>query len=615
MIKIICFSLVSIISWNLCAQNRELPVEPCMAPFYHGVASGDPLHDRVIIWTRITPDTSFTFPVIVQWRMATDTGMTNIVSSGSVITTLAQDYTVKVDVTGLSANTFYFYEFSGLGANSIRGRTKTSHLSSADSVRFGIVSCANLEAGYFNVYGSLAQRNDIDAVICLGDYIYEYEAGGYAFNATVNRHWDPVNEIISLADYRMRYSTYHLDPDLRKCHQQYPFICVWDDHETANDAYKSGAENHDAGTEGSYAVRKQCAQQAYFEWLPIRVTGTTDPYQIFRNIKYGDLVELIMLDTRLHGRDIQAGTSGSVVTDIDRQLLGIDQFTWLGNRLDSTSAQWKVLAQQVMMAPLTVFGAAVNGDQWDGYPAERDRVFNHILGNNIKDVVVITGDIHSSWANDLPTASYNPSTGAGSVGVEFVTPSVTSPGLSIPGGSTVVMASNPHMKYVDLSEHGYTILDLNLTRAQSDWYFINTIDASSTAFTYETSFYANHLERFLTAGGAAAVPRPQLNYIQSPLCPRPFTTGVSDGDNYHPLIGLYPNPVSDFAVLQYISDKNQQIIITDLTGKIVIQSPLENLTPGIVAVKTVATNHLTAGVYILTFVGESGKQSIKFIKN
>jgi alkaline phosphatase D len=261
---------------------------------------------------------------------------------------------------------------------------------------------------------------------------------------------------VSLLDYRARYSTYRLDDDLRDLHQQYPMIVVWDDHESANDSWMNGAENHQT-SEGSFASRKLAAKQAYFEWLPIRVTGVSDQYQIFRELKYGNLIDLIMLDTRLHGRDEQAGVSGGVVTATTRQLLGADQFSWLGNRLSTSTAQWKILGQQVMMAPLTIFGTAVNEDQWDGYPAERQRVYNHILVNNIQDVVVLTGDIHSSWANDLPSSTYNSSTGSGSVGAEFVTPSITSPGLNIPGGATAIMAANSHIKYADLSRHGFII--------------------------------------------------------------------------------------------------------------------------------------------------------------
>lgn len=555
----ILFLFLAISAINLNAQSlRSSSLEACLAPFYHGVASGDPMADKVIIWTRVTPDTVSSDPVLVSWQMATDTGMTNIVNGGSVITNNNADYTVKIDVTGLNANTWYYYEFECNGKKSPRGRTRTAPQGGADSLRFAVVSCANLEAGFFNAYKVLLNRADFDAVICLGDYIYEYETGGYSPNPTANRQWLPANEILSLSDYRERYSSYHLDQDLRRLHQQFPFINVWDDHESANDAWMNGAENHTTSSEGPFAVRKANSKQAYFEWLPIRQqTGATDPYQIFRKLTYGNLVDFIMLDTRLHGRDLQAGTTGATVTSGTRQLLGTDQFTWLGNRLDSSSARWKVLTQQVMIAPLKVFGQAVNGDQWDGYPAERTRVFNHILNNNITDVVAITGDIHSSWANDLPTATYNGTTGSGSAGVEFVTPSVTSPGLSIPLGAAAIQASNSHIKYADLSQHGFIILDLNSNRTQCDWYYINTIDQPSSTYSHAKSMYVNHLERFLRTTVSASMPRNSVFGNLAPICPRIInsSTGLSNNSSPIRLLNVFPNPAQRELVISFLGQQ------------------------------------------------------------
>lgn len=553
------FLLFTFCAINISAQSqRSSSLEACLAPFYHGVASGDPMADKVIIWTRVTPDTISSDPVLVSWQMATDTGMTNVIQGGSIITDNNMDYTVKIDVTGLNANTWYYYEFESNGKKSPRGRTRTAPQSGADSLRFAIVSCANLEAGFFNAYKVLLNRADFDAVICLGDYIYEYESGGYSPNATANRQWLPSNEILSLSDYRARYSTYHLDDDLRRLHQQFPFITIWDDHESANDAWMNGAENHTSASEGPFAVRKANAKQAYFEWLPIRQqAGAADPYQIFRKLTYGNLVDFIMLDTRLHGRDLQAGTTGATVTSNSRQLLGTDQFTWLGNRLDSSVAQWKVITQQIMIAPLKVFGQAVNGDQWDGYPAERNRVFNHILNHNIKNVVAITGDIHSSWANDLPTSSYNSTTGGGSAGVEFVGPSVTSPGLSIPLGAAAIQASNSHIKYADLSQHGFMILDINKTRTQCDWYYISTIDQSSNSFTHAKSMYVNHLERFLRTTNSASMPRNSVFANLAPICPRStnISTGLSSFSSPIRLLNVFPNPAQKEIVISFLGQQ------------------------------------------------------------
>lgn len=600
---------------SITAQHGTKSVKPCLAPFYHGVASGDPLSDRVIIWTRYTPDSLQSGQQIVEWKIAKDTLFSIGLQNGVVITDETMDYTVKVDPTGLTPNTTYYYQFKANNQVSVIGRTRTATSGDCDSLRFAVVSCANYEAGHFNVFRNLKERNDFDAVICLGDYIYEYESGGYAPNANVNKQWMPANEIITLLDYRARYSTYRLDDDLRDLHQQFPFIVVWDDHETANDAWMNGAQNHQVN-EGNYSTRKQAAKQAFFEWLPIRVTGVSDNYQIFREIKYGDLVDLIMLDTRLHGRDEQAGTSGATVTASGRQLLGTDQFTWLGNRLSNSTSRWKLLGQQVMMAPLTIFGAALNGDQWDGYPAERQRVYNHILTNNITDVVVLTGDIHSSWGNDLPGSSYNGSTGGGSVGVEFVAPSVTSPGIDIPGGATAIMASNSHIKYADLSRHGYVMLDLNKQRVQSDWYYVNTIDSPSSDFTYGTSLKSNHLTRHLVAANSASIPRNGIQGFQTENCPynAPNTAGVSQQD-VAVFLGVYPNPATDLLFTNVSIPVAGEVVFSldNLEGKSVILHSEMIYAPG-TSQFVLDVSEIAAGNYFLTIQTAIGTKSIRVVK-
>jgi len=610
----ILFIFFILLNFSVFGQEHVSRINSCMAPFYHGVASGDPLHDRVIIWTRVTPDTNFTGSISVNWRVATDTSMINIVSNGTVITDISKDYTVKVDATGLTENTWYYYEFSALGFNSIRGRTRTTPQFSSDSLRFAVVSCANYEAGFFNVYKVIKERNDIDAVIALGDYIYEYETGGYSPNPGSGREWLPQTEITTLTDYRTRYSTYHLDEDLMRLHQQYPFIVIWDDHESANDAWKDGAENHTPGTEGNWSDRKSFAKQAFFEWLPIRVTGTTDPYQIYRDISFGNLVEFVMLDTRLHGRDEQDGTTSGTVTDVNRQMLGTDQFSWLSNRLSNTNSQWKVLAQQVMMAPLEVFGVAVNGDQWDGYPAERDRVFNHIINNNINNVVVLTGDIHSSWANDLPTSGYDASLMVGSAGVEFVTPSVTSPGLDLGVASSVIQASNSHMKYIDLNQHGFVLLDVNQTRTQADWFYVNTIDLSSNQYSHGASYFVNASESHLQTSTFMSVPRPGLtNIIQAPNCPRTFST-LSILEEEIKVIGVYPNPSFGQLSFQLFSNENPnvKIEILDLSGKMV---SVVNYTidTNNIAVLHMDISNLPKGMYIARIESGSSVSNVKFV--
>lgn len=616
--KIYSFFLFLLLAAFASAQNHTVKLQSCLKPFYHGVASGDPLPDRVIIWTRVTPDSvQMNQPIVVTWRVATDTSMTTIVQSGVTLTDTSMDYTVKVDVSGLSPNTFYYYEFQAGSSLSPMGRTKTAPTGDVDSLRFALVSCANFEAGFFNVYGSLLQREDFDAVLALGDYIYEYETGGYSPNPAAGREWSPANEIITLADYRMRYSCYKLDEDLQRLHQQFPFIIVYDDHEFANDAWMNGAENHQP-TEGLWSTRKAMAQRAFFEWMPIRQTGTANPYQIYRTIKYGDLAEFIMLDTRIQGRDQQAGTTGATVNSPTRQLLGTTQFSWLTGKLDSCTSKWKILGQQVMMAPLRVFGVAFNGDQWDGYPAERDRVCNYVLNNNIPNMVVITGDIHSSWANDLPTATYDGSTGAGSAGVEFVTPSVTSPGISVPLGASAIQAANSHIKYCDLTNHGYVIMDINKNRTQADWYNVATIDTHTPAFSYARSFYVNDLQRHLVAAPAAAVPRSSIFYTKAPLCPRILSsTGTGENAALKPVIlSAYPNPANDYITIQVslAAEADLFLEIYDLGGRLMSTMQVKDA-PGSVSKQIVSTQGLAHGVYLLNVRSSGYSQAFKFIKN
>ncbi|MBL0913713.1 MAG: alkaline phosphatase D family protein [Bacteroidia bacterium] len=600
-------------------EVRSLSFNPALKPFYHGVASGDPLGDRVIIWTRVTPDSGFAGAASVEWRMALDTGMTQIVQSGTHTTHDSVDYTVKVDVTGLSPNTYYYYEFTYNQKHSIRGRTRTTPVSMQDSLRFAVVSCSNYEAGFFNVYHVITERNDVDALIHLGDYIYEYEHNGYAFNSTANRVWEPSSEIITLADYRTRYSCYKLDDDLIRLHQQYPFIMVWDDHESANDSWMNGAENHDA-SEGPWIDRKRASQRAYMEWLPIRPRNQGNIQEIYRKINFGPLVDLLMLDTRLIGREQQSGTTGSTVNDPNRTLLGTTQYNWLTSNLMTNAVQWKVMAQQVMMAPLKVAGFAINGDQWDGYPAERNKIMSFVLANDIRDVAVLTGDIHCSWGNDIPTANYQ-SNGSGSAFVEFVTPSITSPGFPVGVGAGVVKLMNPHVKFVNLDLHGFILLDINQLRIQSDWFFVNTIDQASNGYTYGDSWYENHNERFLRHTSTVAFPRHDMDKIPAPKWPREYEEVIVDPptstqeEESAVVVGVYPNPFTEGISLQlYLPQaSNVQLRLLDMSGRLLALRNVSQQPAGL-GFLTMDLQSTPAGIYLLQVRTAGGEQVLRIVK-
>lgn len=565
-------------SWG---QTSISPLD-CVEPFYHGVASGDPLSDAVIIWTRITPD-DFTTPVPVSYKMATDTSMSNVISQGSMLTDASIDYTVKFDVTGLNPDTYYYYEFEALGQRSVRGRTKTAPTGVIDSLRFALVSCANLESGFFNVYQAILERNDVEAVLMLGDYIYEYEEGGYSPNSNVDRIFDPTHETITLDDYRLRYSVYHMDRSLQQLHQNFPWICVWDDHESANDSYNNGAENHNAG-EGLWNDRKMAAQKAYFEWLPIRAKAPNN-YEIFREFEYGNLLDLFMVDTRLHGREEQ----GVNQSDPNRTMLGQDQYDWLTSELKSSTAQWKVLGNQVVFAPITVFGVPINDDAWDGYPAERQNLLDSITTNNIQNFTVLTGDIHTSWAFDIENGNNN-------AGVEFVTPSVTSPGVPINGGS-ILMIENQHLKFVELTRKGFVILDMNTQRIQADWFYVNTIDNfNDPSFTWETSYYSNTGQMSLSQTNTASIPAAKYDVPLAPECPR--TASIEETPIA--IIGIYPNPSQGKINLQFAGSYNVEhnIMVLDLNGRVLLEKStgvfVNNST-----IETLDLSRLESGTYLI----------------
>lgn len=356
------------ISLTACGDDADSNTQPTtQVQFLHGVASGDPLQTQVIIWTRVTPADS-SARLEVQWEVAKDAEFKHITATGNVLTTAAQDFTVRVDVTGLTAGQVYFYRFKSASTYSITGQTKTL-ATQVQSVQFAVCSCSNYPAGYFHVYKEMAKQ-DVDVVIHLGDYIYEYGMGGYATEEAVAMGRtladDNNTEIIRLDDYRKRYALYRLDPDLQAAHQRHPFIVIWDDHELANDAWEKGAENHQSDTEGDFLERKLAALAAYFEWMPIRPIDDQN-IKIYRQFDFGTLVQLTMLDTRIIARNVQLDYANYMTaTGLDiakfqadlinpvRSLMGVEQRNWLLQKLQQSTATWNVLGQQILMSKMFV---------------------------------------------------------------------------------------------------------------------------------------------------------------------------------------------------------------------------------------------------------------------
>lgn len=500
--------------------------------YAHGVASGDPLADRVVLWTRLSTEAD---AVEGQWAVAEDEAFSRVVARGSFRTDRARDHTVKVEAGGLRPGSRYVYRFAVGGQVSPAGRTRTLPAAGVREVKLAVFSCSNYPAGYFNVYAHAAERSDLDATVHLGDYLYEYGRDGYASAdaAALGRLSEPAGEILSLADYRRRHAQYRSDADLQRLHAAAPMIAVWDDHEIANDTWREGAENHDPATEGDFAARRAAALQAYHEWMPTRVAA---PDTIDRSFDFGELLSLHMLDTRVVARDepldyadflgpagLDAAAFSAAVGAPGRALLGSAQTARLQQRLEASRATWQVLGQQVLMARMNIpapilfdalnpgsglsvsaYAALVakarsapetlspqeqallaqpalpyNLDAWDGYAAARETVLG--LARSLdKNLVVLAGDTHNAWASDLRDA------GGRTVGVEFATASVSSPGFEtiFPNDDPAVLAASlteliEPLVYCDTARRGYLLLTARPEACRADWVYVDTVVSRS----------------------------------------------------------------------------------------------------------------------------------------
>jgi alkaline phosphatase D len=458
--------------------------------FRHGIASGDPLPEGVVLWTRVTPTkdavpgSGIGPPVEVEWQVAGDGGFHRILREGTTRAIATHDHTVKVDVQGLDPASTYHYRFRALNEISPPGTTKTAGDRGSDApVRFGLVSCSNFEGGYFAAYGHLADRDDLDFVVHMGDYIYEYGPGGYGPGEEIGRVHEPDHEIVSLADYRIRHAQYKTDPDLQALHAAFPVISAWDDHEVTNDTWREGAENHQED-EGNFGTRQDRAYRAYFEWMPIRLPARQKaPTRIYRSFRFGRMADLHMLDTRQYRDEQVSNQADSARNDPERTITGEAQMRWLKKGLSSEQARWHLVGNQLMITPWRVAPTIpFNIDAWDGYTADRSELLQHVADKEIANVVFLTGDIHTSWANEVPIEE-NTYPATEPVAVELVGPSITSDNLdeitgspprttSIPAEAGI-MAENPWVKDVELDSHGYTVAEANKDRLQMDWYFIS----------------------------------------------------------------------------------------------------------------------------------------------
>jgi len=531
-------------------ESVDYPVE-----FVHGVASGDPGTDRMVIWTRITAGTDGTIPVRipVKWEMSTDAEFRKIRSKGETSTSAARDYTVKVDATGLKPGTAYYYRFKVGQHVSPVGRTKTLPVGSVAEARFAVVSCSNFPFGYFNVYDHIAQQDEFDAVIHLGDYFYEYGVDSYGGRTgrRLGRNHEPPHETVTLGDYRTRHAQYKADAASQAMHAAHPIISIWDDHETANDSWQTGAQNHNEG-EGSWDTRRGAAMQAYYEYMPVRDPEPGKAREaLFRDFSFGDLLSLHTLETRLTARtrplsyeqyaetlttkEAIADFVKNILWDPAREMLGAGQKDWLAKSLKASKdagTGWRLIANQVLLGPVlspdltdyagseaidriaqfrpsirktikfSPLGLPISLDSWDGYPAARERFYALAQEQGVQGLLVLTGDTHVSRVNSLKTKSGQ------SMGVEFGVTGTTSPGHDAffkditQDYEKRLTSKNKDMHWIQSGERGY--LDLHITReqAQANFISISTTHAKDyTAFTAKSFSVAKDGERLKLGDG------------------------------------------------------------------------------------------------------------------
>jgi alkaline phosphatase D len=487
--------------------------------FRYGVASGDPLPDRVVLWTHVTT----AVPVDVEWVVARDEQLRDVAARGVTEATPGSDGTVHVDVDALRPDTRYFYGFAALGDTSPVGRTRTlPH--ECDHLRFAMVSCAKFNAGYFNAYARIASRHDLDFLLHLGDYIYEASntpPTSQTPGADIGRPFEPLHECVSLEDYRTRYRQYRSDPDVQLLHAAHPVIATLDDHELADGAWRDGAAEH-RPEYGTWAERRATAFRAREEWLPVRRVDPTDPERVWRRLAIGSLGDLFVVDTRTH-RDQPTPEPG--MSDPDRSALGRDQREWLLRELADSKARWRMLANPSVMGhtwnpvlpddvraglrKVKLVADDMQGpdfDQWDGYPAERDALLDHLSSHGMDNVVVLSGDVHVSLALELHRRPFDHADQP--LAVEFVTPSLTSQNLDDKmgwprhhDGSRAIeqraVEILPHWQWADLDSHGYVIVDVDRDRVVAEWWHLGTVLEPSTDEELGARFCVRHGTRAL----------------------------------------------------------------------------------------------------------------------
>jgi alkaline phosphatase D len=500
--------------------------------FVHGIASGDPDQRSVVIWTRVSHVEG---NIDVQWQLATDAAFNSIVKKGRFQTSSSRDYTVKVVVDDLIPNEKYYYQFIVNDVSSAVGKTRTLPVGHIDNLVLALATCANYPFGYFNAYDAIAKDQTIDVVVHMGDYIYEYGIDGFGGGEgkRIGRNHLPSHEILTLDDYRQRHAQYKTDLGSLAMHARHPLIVMWDDHETANNPWMGGASNHQT-EEGSWQARRQASLQAYYEWLPVRdPVHEVDRQNYWRHYKFGDLASLITLESRHSGRSEQISLDKNlpnlhnkqqaqdfmqdIVGASDRNMLSADMETFLEKELkESVNAgrTWRIIGnpsviakstspqlntpffdqlksqlqpkQQEKLAELIHLGQLdipADLDMWDGYPAARERFYQIAKEAGARDLLVVSGDSHSYWANALYDADEKP------MGVELGATGISSPRSLMKLGTQAMknydelnMAHNKEIVWADGRHRGYIRLEINHQGGHADFIAVSNVES----LEYET---------------------------------------------------------------------------------------------------------------------------------
>lgn len=447
-------------------KSQGFQLDDKLAPFYHGVASGDPLSDRLIIWTRVTPPkreaskNDWKLAFSVSWKVATDTAFKDIVRNGDIATDETKDFTVKVDVTGLKPNTVYYYQFEAFGRKSITGTTKTAYNATDElPVKLAFVDGNDFSNGYFNAYSRIAEIKDINAVVVVSGYIDE--GAGSNFRTHI-----PSAKTETLQDYRNRYAQYHLDNDLMKAHATHPFIVVWE------------RQSQDVSSEKWDDVKK-AAEQAFIEWLPVRVTKG----EFQRKVSYGKMLDLYMIETQPQ-QNKGALASTNTILEEEVSLLAQPQREWLTKQLNYSTSEWKVLVNRNLMTSINAEVEPIAGkvyDVWDNHPKDKESLLGFIKSFSLKNIIVATGSFHNALGAEVADASgYDPEKGKNAAVIEVSMPSISAPALTdlhISAGSQVEAKClnktvNPHIKTANFSDHGFMIMSFSKKETLLNWYYM-----------------------------------------------------------------------------------------------------------------------------------------------